>query len=71
METISYDGYNISMDSYCKAPLRISCSIGRYINSRLLLLLSLLLLLLLRQKGFNREGPDERVEIEEDVRTVK
>ena len=38
METINYDGYNISMDSYCKAPLRIICSIGRYINLRLLLL---------------------------------
>ena len=42
METINDDGYNISMDSYCKAPLRISCSIGCYINSRLLLLLLLL-----------------------------
>ena len=39
METISYDGYNISMNCYCKAPLRISYSIGRYINSRLLLII--------------------------------
>ena len=38
IETIIYDGYNISMNCYCKAPLRHSCSIERYINSRLLLL---------------------------------
>ena len=39
MDTINYDGYNISIDCYCKAPLRISCSIGRYINSRLVMYL--------------------------------
>ena len=31
----------------------------------------LLAILLVRQKGFNRQGRDVRVEIEEDVRTVK
>ena len=31
----------------------------------------LLAILLVRQRGFNRQGPDERVEIEEDVRIVK
>ena len=43
LETINYDGYTISMDCYCKAPLWISCSIGRYMNLRLLLSLLLLL----------------------------
>ena len=28
-------------------------------------------ILFVRQKGINRQGPVERVEIEEDVRTVK
>ena len=32
---------------------------------------NLLTILLVRQKGFNRQGADERVEIEEDVRIVK
>ena len=31
----------------------------------------LLTILLVPQKGFNREGPVERVEIEEDFRIVK
>ena len=31
----------------------------------------LLEILFVRQKGFNREGPVERVEIEEDFRIVK
>ena len=31
----------------------------------------LLAILLLRRKGFNRQGPDERVEIEKDVRIIK
>ena len=31
----------------------------------------LLAILVVRQRGFNRQGPDERVEIEEDVRIVK
>ena len=30
----------------------------------------LLAILFVRQKGFNGQGPDERVEIEEQVRTV-
>ena len=30
-----------------------------------------MLILLVRQKGFNREGPDDRIEIEEDFRIVK
>ena len=31
----------------------------------------LLAILLVRQKGFNRDEPNERVQIEEDVRIVK
>ena len=31
----------------------------------------LLAILLVRQKGFNRQGTEERVEIEEDVRIIK
>ena len=52
METINYYGYS-SMDSYCKAPLRINCSIGRYKNSRLLLILLLLFQKLLVEWDFH------------------
>ena len=44
MKTMNFDGYNISMDFYCKALLLISCFVGRYINSRFTIIIIIICL---------------------------